>query len=761
MKILPLLSHKPLISAVIASALVFVITLGLQWVAVQQDSQHQRAHIANHLDAIAKHLEGELDGLQLVAQTLALLPSGDEKAMLLSNSLQSLYPYIDHWQQHSLSSCCGVDCETVFASGSRLSDTQMQLLGRMREPGELLVSPVGGRHAEFLLPYRSNQVAAGCVDGLLTGRINLQQLFVHQDWKYADGLIAVAVTDAEHRLLFGDAQLLGQDTVSAPLSIAGWHLLAYPWHGWQADWLSFIAWSAVLSLLGGLLAGQVLALLHKRAGYKARLQQQARAMQLHSDELQRHNAVLEMIGQRADLRQTMQLISCQIEALHPSWLCSIMLLNSDDNKLWLAAGSRLPEFYQQMINGKNIAQDMPPCALAAWYGERMVVTDIQQHPAWRNYRLPAMQARLGACWSEPICDHQGMLLGVMALYQHGPAHPDENALAVVSDYLPLIALATHCYRTEESLLLHDAALDAAAQAIAIMDREECLIWANQAYCQLMAAHFEQLHGKRCASLKRVARERPADYQRLRETILSGQVWHAELISSRIDGGEFCNEMSITPIVRSEQPVQHFIMIKRDITLRKQQENKLKDMAFNDPLTGLPNRRLLLEKLLQVRRVEGMYAGLMFIDLDNFKPLNDNHGHDTGDRLLIEVGQRLTACVTDSDTVARLGGDEFAVLLSGLGVRQQLAKEKVIQLGEQIRKHIAQPYHLTMLDSSGQGTEIEHVCSCSIGLTLFNSNQLTAGELLKHADTAMYQAKQCGRNQVAFYQLDDEDQTQLL
>lgn len=190
--------------------------------------------------------------------------------------------------------------------------------------------------------------------------------------------------------------------------------------------------------------------------------------------------------------------------------------------------------------------------------------------------------------------------------------------------------------------------------------------------------------------------------------------------------------------------QVILFMVQDITLRKQSEEEIHRLAFYDALTALPNRRLLQERLAQSMSISarsGKHGALMFIDLDNFKTLNDTQGHDSGDLLLQEVASRLTRNVREGDTVARLGGDEFVVALESLNSIAQEAATQAETIAEKIRNELSQPYQLG---------GIEHHSSPSIGVSLFRGHQSSLDEVLKQADLAMYQAKASGRNKVCFF-----------
>jgi diguanylate cyclase (GGDEF)-like protein/PAS domain S-box-containing protein len=185
---------------------------------------------------------------------------------------------------------------------------------------------------------------------------------------------------------------------------------------------------------------------------------------------------------------------------------------------------------------------------------------------------------------------------------------------------------------------------------------------------------------------------------------------------------------------------------RDITERKASENEIRQLAYYDPLTQLPNRRLFLDRLnhaLSTSKRSHSHGALMLLDMDHFKKLNDTQGHDIGDRLLIEVARRLAWSVRETDTVSRFGGDEFAVMLEGLDADELVAARQAEQVAEHIHTTLCQPYGL----GAGQP---EHRTSTSIGVTLFNSAHLSIETLIKQADVALYQAKDAGRNAIRFF-----------
>jgi diguanylate cyclase (GGDEF)-like protein len=221
-------------------------------------------------------------------------------------------------------------------------------------------------------------------------------------------------------------------------------------------------------------------------------------------------------------------------------------------------------------------------------------------------------------------------------------------------------------------------------------------------------------------------------------------WHGEVWDRRKDGEVYPKWLTISAVKSAEGVITHYVGSHIDIAARKAAEEEIKNLAFYDPLTRLPNRRLLYDRLEHILASSARYAQkgvLLFIDLDNFKTLNDTLGHKFGDLLLQQVAQRLLSCVRESDTVARLGGDEFVLLLEDLGDEVIDVAAHAEAVGEKILATLGLPYSL-----DGQ----ECLSTPSIGATLFDGEHKLIDELLMQADIAMYQAKMAGRNTLRFF-----------
>ncbi len=283
-----------------------------------------------------------------------------------------------------------------------------------------------------------------------------------------------------------------------------------------------------------------------------------------------------------------------------------------------------------------------------------------------------------------------------------------------------------------------------SEAIAITDPQQRILRVNSAFTRITGYTPEEAIGRRPGALLGSGRQEPAFYQAMWRALREELRWQGEVWNRRKNGELFAEWLSITAVTGDEGEVTHYVAVFSDITQRKQAEETIHTLAFYDALTELPNRRLLRERLqhtLAARARDRRRAAVLFIDLDNFKEINDTQGHDMGDLLLVEVSRRLRTQVRASDTVARHGGDEFIVVLDELGEQHDPVVEHAAAVAEKVRLALNQPFVL-------RGAEFR--TTPSIGICLVGGDASTVDELLKRADTAMYQAKREGRNTVRFY-----------
>jgi len=293
-------------------------------------------------------------------------------------------------------------------------------------------------------------------------------------------------------------------------------------------------------------------------------------------------------------------------------------------------------------------------------------------------------------------------------------------------------------RIEESLRLHAQVFDTATEGVMIADARGRILSVNRAFEQVTGYSAEEVVGRN-PSILSSGRQDKAFYRRMWDTIKGEGIWSGEIWNRRKDGEIYPEWLTISSIAGPNGEASHFVAVFSDITAQKRSEQEIDFLANHDPLTGLANRNLFEDRLahaISMAGRNGQHVGLLLVDLDRFRLINDGMGHGPGDALLRETGRRLGHCVRDSDTVARLGGDEFGIILEGLADAADAGMQ-----AERILEAMRAPLRL-----GGQ----ELFCTVSIGIAVFPADGTDAATLLRHADTAMALAKREGRNNFQFY-----------
>ncbi len=303
---------------------------------------------------------------------------------------------------------------------------------------------------------------------------------------------------------------------------------------------------------------------------------------------------------------------------------------------------------------------------------------------------------------------------------------------------------------EKLVIEQHAILNSHIMGIAKLNKRN-IVWSNEAFASFVGYTPDELQGQSTRILY-VTEEEYLAFGTHYTLFLAGNVVRTEVQFKRKDGSIGWYEIG-GGLLRPDS--DESIWALADITERKHLESMVQQMAFYDPLTNLPNRRMLSDRLthaLSSTKRSGLYGALMFIDLDNFKPLNDTYGHDAGDLLLIEVGRRLQTCVREVDTVARVGGDEFVVMVNEIDKDQVRATAQTAIIAEKVRVALAEPYSLRIEHAGQAGFTTQHYCTASIGIVVFPQVDGIQDDLMKWADAAMYQAKVEGRNRIQFFKM---------
>lgn len=454
-----------------------------------------------------------------------------------------------------------------------------------------------------------------------------------------------------------------------------------------------------------------------------------------------HNHVLAQIAADDPLEDVLMGIIIGVEHIRPEMLCSILLVDHTTNRLKVAAAPHLPAFFNDAVDGLPADQSIGSCGTAIVTGERVIVSDIQQDSAWIGVKELAAKAGLASCWSEPIINRHGKVMGTFAIYQGQVATPtaDDIKLIEESAYLAEIAierkLSLEALRASEER--HRLLADNAQDVIWTMDLNGRFTYVSPAVEKLrgytaseaIAQTLEQtLTPDSVAKVK-------ASVSKTVAAVKNKQPFPdfvAELDHFCKDGSTVCAEIRTSGIYDAEGNFIGIVGVSRDITERKKSEEKIRYMAQHDSLTGLPNRTLFTDRLQQAlsycKRHQRVLA-VMLLDLDKFKPVNDRYGHALGDELLQQVAQRLLACVRTSDTVARIGGDEFVILLHQMDDPHQAQA-----VSEKIKRVLSEIFLIE---------EYSIQIGCSIGAAFYPQDGADPVELTKIADQRMYQQKPQG------------------
>ena len=380
-------------------------------------------------------------------------------------------------------------------------------------------------------------------------------------------------------------------------------------------------------------------------------------------------------------------------------------------------------------------------------GAPSFVNDILIEPSFKPWRDSAIKHGYRAVVTLPL-QEQGRTFGLLALFS-------DKVLAVGGEEIHLLQQmandiafgignlrAQSAQRAATARIEEQASLlDKAQDAIFVRGPDNRVRFWNKGAERLYGYSAAEAIGAPIAEMLYASAE--AVEQATDTTLREGE-WNGELVQRRRDGTMLTAECRWTRVMDEQTRRMSILAIHTDISQRKAAAHEIEQLAFYDQLTRLPNRQLLVERLghLQKRTARtGQIGAVLFIDLDNFKTLNDTLGHARGDQLLQVVGTRLLACVRENDTVARFGGDEFVISLADLDLDAEAARSKALMVSEKILESMRQPIMLS---------DHQHQGSCSIGIALLDNQDDTIDDLLKRADLAMYRAKASGRNAVCVF-----------
>ena len=434
---------------------------------------------------------------------------------------------------------------------------------------------------------------------------------------------------------------------------------------------------------------------------------------------------------------------------------AIMQLEGDS--LHVSAAPNLPTEISNSINGMLLGPKQGACGAAITQRKAITVGDIEQSELCKPLASILLSLDIKACHSTPIKGDK-KILGSVSVYFSKPVEPDAEMLSIIEFFSLLCSIAIKKYEGDQrEALLNQQLLDNIERFMAfsrvipdlglVLDEDGTYVDVYGAAGDLLYEHQGDILGKKISDLlpDSVAQ---GMMDTIKTTIETNNVQLFEY-SLEVPKGLVVFEGRTAPLknfLTTDSNKRHVVWMARDITKRKLNEEKMHHMAFYDALTELPNRRLLFDRLEQmIKRIKRQknFAALLFIDLDDFKEINDGYGHAFGDEYLVAFSKRLEETVRDSDTLGRLGGDEFVILLDCANSEREAVAQEAQGLCERITDILKIPFHFNDQEIMG---------SASLGISIISPDDNSADDVLSFADSAMYQAKKQGKGQAFFYRL---------
>ena len=449
---------------------------------------------------------------------------------------------------------------------------------------------------------------------------------------------------------------------------------------------------------------------------------------------QHHNRVLKCLADKVSMQAVLETMVLDVQAMQPTSLCSILLLDAQGQHLHHVAAPSLPVFFIQALDGAAIGMGVGSCGTAAFTGKVAIVEDIATHPWWIPFRDLAQQAGLAACWSQPILSAQGRVLGTFAIYHRTPGGPSAADIELIEDEARLAALVIEKSHADSRLQLAASVFSHAREGIIISDAAGIIVEVNATFTEITGYTREEAVGQSPPKLLKSGHQGREFYENRHRVLQEKGYWTGEVWNRRKSGEVFAEMLTISAVRDAAGELTNYVALFTDITPLKEHQRQLEHIAHFDALTGLPNRVLLADRMQQAltqSQRRGLPVAVLYLDLDGFKAVNDTHGHGVGDELLVALAHRMKGALRNGDTLARIGGDEFVAVLVDLE-----------SVGD------AQPVLQRLLQAAADPVDMGSnslQVSASIGVTVYPQDGVEADLLLRHADQAMYVAKQAGKN----------------
>lgn len=430
---------------------------------------------------------------------------------------------------------------------------------------------------------------------------------------------------------------------------------------------------------------------------------------------------------------------CQLEErLLPNSVGTVMLLDTRQHHLNVYAAPSVSAEAAAQLNGLIPGPNAGSCGNVIYRQEAVFVSDTLNDPRWLNLRQVALDFGLMACWSMPVRSAEGAIIGTFALSSFEHRSPNSFHRKLLEIGASIIGIVLEQNKAQALLRLSSQVFDGSSEAIMITDTEQRIVTVNRAFTKVTQYTADEIFGQTPAYLSSGYHDKTF-YQNMWQSLKTFGHWQGEISNRRKDGEIYPEWLNIASVHDNTGTLTNYIAMFSDISDIKKAEAQIEFLAYRDALTGLPNYQLLRDHLkLAIPYAERSKAkvALLYLDLDNFKIVNDTLGHAIGDTLLKRVALRLRECVTDTDTISRQGGDEFLIMLTDVYNGDDIAN-----IANKILSQLAEPFSID---------QHELTASLSIGIAVYPDDGENFEILLKKADTAVFQAKQAGRDTYRFY-----------
>ena len=456
------------------------------------------------------------------------------------------------------------------------------------------------------------------------------------------------------------------------------------------------------------------------------------------------NEVLSLLSNNRSLQEVLTVLVQSVEHQILGAIGSVLLLDAQTDTLSHGAAPNLPEFYIDSISGLAIGETVGSCGAACFRRERVIVADIQTHTNWTVYKALAGSAELASCWSEPIINSAGVVLGSFAIYHRYPCVPSSLDCDVILEAAGLACIAIEKTRDHESLKITELVYQHTDQAIIVTDAQSTIVSVNPSFEKMMGYQASDAVGCNIDIIY-LNRKNTAVYEQMRHDLLSDGGWSGEVWAHRADRSQFLMNIDASVIYSPDGSVFRTMAIISDLTKDRAAEDLAWRQANYDSLTSLANRRFFLEDLKSTLRTayrndEGV--ALLLFDINKFSHINDRYGHVEGDALLQKLAQRLCDNLSEKQFAARVNGNEFAVCITGF-----TKTEEVDRIARALLAEVFQPYALQCGPTQVSG--------CS-GIALYPGDSSDLTGLLACAERALFSAKSAHSPDISYYRAEIQD-----